>query len=231
MQLLGRFLSLFLVFLLPALPALADGPSRQVTPESTGDYVLDKNHAHILFSVKHLGFSDYVGRFNDFDARLRFDGTNPANSTLVVTVNPASVDTNNKDLETRLAGDGFFNVAKYAQIVFEATEIKPFSRTEGTITGNLTMLGVTRPITLNAVLNGLGPNSVANAFTIGFSATTTFRRSDWGMKALVPQVGDDVRLTISAEFNRKDAQPPAAPATGTAAPATPVAPPTPSAVQ
>ena len=213
-----RILACFMAFALLALPVWASGagnPSRRVTAESSGAYTLDKSHASIVFSIKHLGFSDYIGRINEFDAQLNLDGNNPANSRLSVTINPASADTNNAELESKLDGENYFNVAKFPEITFISTEVKPTSRTRGTVTGDLTMLGITRPVTLDVTLNGVGLNSYANAYTVGFSATGTLRRSDWGMKTLVPQVSDEVRLIISAEFNRKpqasEATPPAPP--------------------
>ncbi len=201
-----RILAL-LVALLISAPAFASGPSRQLTADSSGSYTLDKAHASIIFSIKHLGFSDYIGRFNDFDATLNLNGTDPSKSVLSVTIKPGSADVNNAELEEKLDGENYFNIAKFPEATFTSTEIKMTSRTRGTIKGDLTMLGVTKPVTLNVTLNGAGINSYANAYTVGFSATATLKRSDWGMKTLVPQVSDEVQLIISAEFNKRVASP------------------------
>lgn len=200
-----RISCLFVALLLVALPAGADSPRASLSAESTGEYTLDKSHASIIFSIKHLGFSDYIGRFNDFDASLELDGEKPTNSRLTVTIKPQGVDTNNAELEDKLRGENYFNVAQFPEIKFVSRELRLTSRTRGTVKGDLTMLGVTKPVTLDVTLNGAGLNTYANAYTVGFSATATIRRSDWGLKTLIPQVSDEVRLIISAEFNRKAA--------------------------
>lgn len=199
-----RISALFLALVL-ACPAFADSPRRAITAESTGSYALDKTHASIIFSIKHLGFSDYIGRFNDFDAALELNGTDPTKSQLTVTVKPGSADTHNPELEAKLDGENYFNIAQHPEVKFVSTEIKVTARGRGTVKGDLTMLGITKPVTLNVTLNGAGINSYANAYTVGFSATATIKRSDWGMKTLIPQVSDEVQLIISAEFNKRGA--------------------------
>lgn len=205
-----RISALFLALVMLALPALADSPARRLTAESTGTYKLDKSHASIIFSIKHLGFSDYIGRFNAFDAQLTLDGTDPTKSQLTVTVEPESVDTHNTELEEKLRGPNYFNIAEFQQAKFVSRTIAITGRGTGTVTGDLTMLGITRPVTLRVVLNGAGHNSYANVYDVGFSATATLKRSDWGMKTLIPQVSDEVQLIISAEFHKQASPSPAA---------------------
>lgn len=199
-----RLLPLVFAALLLALPAQADSPARRLTAESTGTYELDKDHAFIVFSIKHLGFSDYIGRFNAFDAQLELNGTDPTKSSLSVTVMPESVDTHNQELEVKLRGPNYFNIAQFEKATFVSRQITMSSRNRGTITGDLTMLGITKPVTLDVTLNGAGHNSYANVYDVGFSATATIKRSDWGMTTLIPQVSDEVKLIISAEFHKKN---------------------------
>jgi len=177
-------------------------PSR-LSPEATGVYELDKNHASIIFKVSHLGYSDYIGRFNNFDARLNLNAANLPASVVEATIQPGSVDTNNKELEDKLRGDTYFNVSQFPEVKFTSTQIKQIASNKGIITGDLTMLGITKSVALNVTFKQAGMNPYASVYTIGFEATGTFKRSDFGMKTLVPQIGDEVQLLIEAEFHRK----------------------------
>ena len=182
----------------PAAPttSLADAPG--------GKYLLDKTHASIVFSISHLGFSQYKGRFNDFDATLFLDKTGIEKSGVKVTVDVASVDTNNTTLEGKLRSDTFFDTKKYPEASFNSTSFEKLSDTKGTLKGMLSLHGVTRPVTLDVTLNGIGVNPFSKKPTIGFAATTSIKRSDFGIKEYLPAVGDDVTLMIDAEFAQAD---------------------------
>jgi polyisoprenoid-binding protein YceI len=193
-----------------ALTAIAAGAALAFTPPTTdlgntpsGQYSLDKNHANILFGVSHLGFSTYYSRFNDFDATLDFNPKNPEQSRLNVTIKTASADANNPKMETKYDGAKFFQTARYPVATFTSSGIKQLSNNTGTVTGDLTLLGVTKPVTLNVTFNGAGMNPFAGVHTLGFSATGSFKRSDFGMTEYLPAVGDDVQLMIQAEFNHQ----------------------------
>lgn len=174
-----------------------------LAPEAKGTYVLDRSHANVLFRINHLGYSQYVGRFNTLDAKLELDPQDLSKSQLSASVTPASVDVNNPELQDKLRGTDFFNVTQYPEIRFVSRKIVRTGRNTGTVTGDLTLLDVTRPLTLNVTFNNGGMNPYASVYTLGFSATGTFKRSEWGMKALIPHVGDDVTLTIEAEFHKE----------------------------
>ena len=172
---------------------------------SAGSYGLEKTHASLLWSVSHNGLSNYTARFTEFDATLDFDPADPAGSTLSVTVNPRSVRTDHPDgdeWDTELAtGDQFFNAGTHPKITFVSTDITPTGDTTGLITGDLTLLGVTRQITMDARYNGVGNQPFFGERDIlGFSATATLNRSDFGMDALIPNIGDAVQITVEAEF-------------------------------
>lgn len=182
-------------------PALAAGPSTNLTEIKSGEFTLDKSHAKIIFSTSHFGFSTYYGLFKDFDAKLNFDAKDPAKSTLAVTIDMNSVETTNPKLNEHLKSEDFFNAAKFPTATFKATKITITGKTTGTITGDLTLHGVTKPVTLDATFNGGGEN-MFKTYTLGFSAKGVIKRTEFGIKTYAPAVGDDVSLIISAEFSK-----------------------------
>lgn len=192
----------FAVLAMVSMPALA-APTTDLAQVEGGQFSVDKNHAKIIFSTTHFGFSTYYGLFNDFDAKLSFDPKDPAKSALKVTVNTNGIVTTNPKLDEHLKSPDFFDAAKFPQAVFSATQIKVTGPATGTITGNLTLHGVTKPVTLDATFNGGGVNPMTKAYVLGFNATGLIKRSEFGISTFVPVVGDDVTLTISAEFDRQ----------------------------
>ena len=194
-----------LLAILLATPALADapmGPSTDLSVVQGGQFAVDKTHAKIIFSTTHFGFSTYYGLFTDFDAKLAFDPKSPAHSSLDVTVNMDGIDTTNPKLDKHLKSADFFDVAKFPAAGFKATKIEVTGPTTGKIVGELTLHGVTKPVTLDASFNGGGVNPLSKAYVLGFNATAVVKRSEFGITTYVPAVGDDVNLTISAEFDR-----------------------------
>lgn len=190
------------LLLVQAVPAGAETVDLSAIP--AGTYRLDKNHASVVWKVDHLGFSNYAGRFNDFDAILTYDPANPGASTLTVTLDPASVDVNLAEFERELTQDPpFFNVSRHPEITFRSTEIDTGTGKVGTVTGDLTMLGVTAPMTFDVTLNGAGKHPFNGKDVMGFSATATINRSDWGFTHLVPAIGDSVEIQVEAEFLRQ----------------------------
>lgn len=167
-----------------------------------GQYTIDKNHATVLFKIDHMGFSKFIGRFNDFDATLDFDADNIANSRLEAVVNMASVDVNNQNFEETLRGAGWFNTRAYPQAFFKTTSVKNISDGSADFEGDLTFLGVTRPITISVYFNGGATNFLTYKYTIGFSATSTFKRSEFGLDRYIPTVGDEIELEVHAEFQK-----------------------------
>lgn len=189
-------------FALQAAETAASAPSVAASP--AGKYTLDKSHASIVFSINHLGFSNYKGRFNDFDATLFLDPKNVDKSTVKVTVNIASVDTNNDELEGKLKSDKFFDAKKFAVATFTSTKLVKTTETTGKLYGDLSLHGITRPITLDVTLQGTGENPYSKKHTIGFAALGTIKRSEFGVTEYVPYVGDEVTLIIDAEFAKDE---------------------------
>lgn len=195
-----------------AIPAHAQMTPYQDMP--AGVYELDETHAQLIWQVSHLGLSNYTARFTDFDAQLTFDPKNPENSLLVATVNPTSIETDypypeKKDFDKKLIeGEDWFNALKFPEIKFTSTKVKKTGDNTGTITGDLTFLGVTKPMTLDVVFNGaMAQQPFSQKPTLGFSATGTLKRSEWGMATYVPNIGDEVKLIIEAEFSAEKQSP------------------------
>lgn len=182
--------------------AIAGTQSAPATPVAVqaGDYALDKSHAKIVWSTSHFGFSTYYGEFTDFDAKLNLDPANPANSKLSVTVAMTSVDTHNDKLDAHLESADFFDVAAHPTATFTSTAVRRTGAATADVTGNFTLRGVTKPITLHVTFNKAGEN-MAKRYTAGFSAEGVIKRSDFGVSYAVPAVGDEVKLQISGEFN------------------------------
>ncbi|MDP9127808.1 MAG: YceI family protein [Pseudomonadota bacterium] len=187
---------------MPAQAAGATVPAPLPQPATPGAYQLDPNHASITFKISHLGFSRYTGRFDKMEGTLNFDANAPEKSALDVTIYPNSVDTNNVKLEEELRGDKFFDVIKWPRATFQSTKIERTGPTTGKVTGDLTFMGATHPVTLDVTMIGSGVHPMTKKAAVGFSATGTIHRSDFGLTNLLPMVGDDVTLEIEAEFDQ-----------------------------
>ncbi len=162
-------------------------------------YEFDKSHTHIIFLVNHLGFSNTIGRIKDYDGYFTFDEKEPEKSEIDVTLKPASIDTSIPALNAELYKDKFFNVEKYPTIHFKSTKVMVTGKNTGNVTGNLTMLGVTKPIVLHVIHNKSGIHPFTNNYVSGFTADTTIKRSEFGMSAFEPAVGDEARVHIEVE--------------------------------
>ncbi len=191
--------------MLSSVPAFAQqaGPTTNLATVEGGDFVMDPAHTRLIFSYSHFGFSTSYGLFSEAGGKLHFDPKAPANGTLDVSVNLNGIDTTVPKLDEHLKSAAFFDVAKYPTATFKSTKVVVTGPNTGTITGALTLHGVTRPVVLDATFNGAGVNPVTKAYVLGFNAVGHVKRSDFGMAAYVPAVGDDVTLTISTEFDRK----------------------------
>lgn len=183
-----------------AFAAEGTGPTTDITKAPAGTYTLEKTHASITFKVLHMGFSNYTMRFNDFDSTITLDPANIEKSTVTTTIKPASIDTNNEKFHEHVKGTDFLNVAKYPSIEFKSTKVEKTTPTTGKVFGDLTILGVTKPVVLNAKFIGGGDHPMAKKYDIGFNATTTFKRSDFGINYGQGMIGDDVQVTIDAEY-------------------------------
>ena len=176
----------------------------EVTAMQSGQYTLDKDHASLLFKVNHLAFSTYVGRFNAIDATLDFDPEKIEASKLQVVVDMKSIDVNNPKFADDLRGKDWLDVEHFPTAVFKTTRfVESTEKNAFKFEGDLTFHGVTAPVTLDVKFHGGGRNFLTRKFTLGFSASTKFKRSAFGADNMVSfGVGDDVELEINVEFQK-----------------------------
>ena len=167
-----------------------------------GNYKIDPAHTTVLFKINHMGMSTFVGRFDNVDASLEFDPKNMANAKLSAIITIASIDVNNKDLEETLRGSSWFNAEKFPQAFFKTVSTQIIDESHTRFVGDLTLHGITSPIEINVSFNGGGDNMLTGKYTIGFSATTSFKRSVFGVDYLIPAVADKVDVEIFAEFQK-----------------------------
>jgi polyisoprenoid-binding protein YceI len=161
-------------------------------------YTIDPSHTFPRFSISHFGFSTHHGQFNRTSGRIVLDRA-AKSGTVDISVDTASVATGDPKLEQHLRAEDFFNVARYPTMVFRAKSLKFNGDVPVAAEGELTLLGVTRPLTLAISRLKCGPHPVAKAEVCGAEVTGTLRRSEWGMKAYVPAIGDEVELRIQVE--------------------------------
>lgn len=189
---------------LTAACALAfNAPSTTLEKAVSGIYEIDAAHTNVLFGLSHMGFSNYYGRFNSIKGSLTFDAEAPEKSALTVTIDIAGIDTNNEKLESELKNPQWFDAARFPTTTFTSTRIEKLTDTTGKVTGNLTLHGITRPVTLDVTFNGAGLNPIANVEELGFSAKAVINRSDFGISQYIPMVGNMVNITIETELHLK----------------------------
>lgn len=182
-----------------------------VVPASAATFVLDSNHTEVRASWDHLGLSRQSARFKDVIGRVNFTPENPEQSTVDVTIKVDSISTGVSALDRHLTGStDFFDVQKYPNIIFRSRSVTMTSPKSGNIEGDLTINGITKPVTLSAVWNFLGEHPLAKANPVykdvqaaGFSARTQILRSEWGISRVIPLVSDEIRITIEAEMLKR----------------------------
>ncbi len=191
------------VFVLVASQALATGAANpDATAVAAGKYAVEPKHTRIQFSVSHMGFTEWYGDFAGASGTLRLDPKRLETAKLEINIPTASVTTTNTTLDGELKSADWFDAARFPNIHFVATKIERTAADRAAITGDLTVHGVTRPAVLDARFNGAGINPLTKAYTIGFNATTTIKRSDFGVRADMAFIGDEVTLRISAAFEK-----------------------------
>lgn len=207
-----------------AEPAPAAAPAATTTESdidviygAAGSYKIDPTHASVTWRVSHFGLSNYTARFKEIDAMLEFHPEDPSATKISATINPLSVEADypadykaghadspynswNEDLGR---SPNWLNADQFPQITFTSTQITPETAKTGKVTGDLTFLGVTKPVTLDVTYNGVANFPWApEADKIGFSARTVLKRSDFGSTAYAPNIGDEVEVIIEAEFDQ-----------------------------
>lgn len=178
-----------------------------VTPEAavSGNYELDPTHTSVIWSLSHVGLSNYSARFDEVSGTLRFVADAPGESVADIRINPTSVNTGLPEFDDTIAFDkNYFDGKNHPEIRFLTTDFYIYEQGRAEITGDLTFRGVTNPVTLDVVFNGKGKSFGHPGDTLGFSATGKFNRSDFGLTHLKNfGIGDEVTLRIETEFNEK----------------------------
>lgn len=166
-------------------------------------WTFDSAHADVVFRIDHLGYSGTWGRFGDVTGTIVYDGENAENAKVEAVMDAASIDTNLDDRDKHLRSGDFFKVEEFPQVTFRSTAVEVTGDDTANITGELTMLGVTRPVVLAARLNKAAPHPRdPKTLVAGFSATTAIKRSDWGLSYGVPAIGDEVDIFLDIEATK-----------------------------
>ncbi|MCL4820389.1 MAG: YceI family protein [Vicinamibacteria bacterium] len=202
-----KSLSLLFAATLAAVPAL---------PAVAADvWTVDKTHSELGFSVRHLGVSRVRGAFNDYAVRVEADPSRPENSKVEVTIQAASIDTRNQGRDNHLKSPDFFDVATHPTITFKSTSIKAAGENLYHVTGDFTMRGVTKQLTIPVAFTGF--SSMRGTDKAGFELETTINRKDYGVSwsAVLDNgglvVSDDVKIEIALQMNKEKPAAPAAP--------------------
>jgi polyisoprenoid-binding protein YceI len=196
--------SLTLALALAATPVLAQMPvPGKPDPQAVqaGAYKVEPNHTQVRFGVLHMGFNPYYGTFSNASGSLTLDPAHPGATRLSVSVPVASVATTSATLDGELKGADWLDAGKFPTMTFVSTNVAA-SGTAATISGTLTLHGVSKPVTLQASFVGAGKNPMGGAQTVGFTAKGIINRSDFGVTKYVPLVSDAVTIEITAAFER-----------------------------
>lgn len=186
--------------------ALADPKSTDPLAVPKGDYVLDKRHASLLVKVPHMGgFSKFTMRFDRLDGGFAYDPASWSTTVVTLHVDPTSINTGLPDFDKTLAGPSYFDAGKYPMITFVSAKVESGEATggKGMILGDLTFHGVTKPVTLDVIFNGVGPGLLGIGTRMGFSGTAHIKRSDFGVTTMHQVAGDDLDLVFEVEFVKK----------------------------
>jgi len=186
--------------LLPLALVAALTANAQSIEVASGTYQLDPTHTNVLVKWNHMGFSNPVAHFGISQGTLVYNAEDVSQSSVEVTLPLSALNSFSSDFDKHLNSADFFNSAQFPEITFKSTQVAAGSQDNTlTVTGNLTVKGTTQPVTLNVTINGAGEHPMAKVPAVGFDATTSFKRSDFGLGAYAPAVGDELKLSITTE--------------------------------
>ncbi|QCR36618.1 YceI family protein [Nissabacter sp. SGAir0207] len=187
--------------LLPAMLGL--GLYSQVSLAATQTYAMDPGHTSVVVAWTHFGFSHPTADLSNVTGTIVFDADDLAKSKVDVTLPISTIDTHVAALTSEFKGAEYFDVAKYPTATFHSTKVTHAGDNKYDVEGNLTIKGITKPVTLHAVLNKQGEHPMVKKQAIGFDAAATIKRSDFKLDKYVPAVSDDVVIAISTEAYAK----------------------------
>ncbi|HEY3948418.1 YceI family protein [Phenylobacterium sp.] len=187
----------------PVHPVRAAPTTTDPTKVPAGTYVLDKKHASLTIKIVHMGFSHYTLRFDGLDGNFTYDPANWQQTKATITVDPKSIDTHDPAFDKQITG--YFEPDKYPTITFVTTGIQGGADGKGTMTGDLTFHGVTKPVTLDVTFDGAGHGVTPVGTRLGFSGSTQIKRSDFGLSNFVLNqfTSDEVDVIFEVEFEKK----------------------------
>lgn len=172
-----------------------------ITPAFAADtYTLDPTHTAVTFHINHFGFSSPSGKFMNAEGTVTLDQESPEKSKVEVTIPVSAINTGVEKLDEHLKSADFFDVENHPNATFVSTSVDVISEDTAKVHGDLTIHGVTKPVTLDVRLNQIAENMFKKQ-TAGFSASATIKRSDFGISTYLPGLSDEVRLDIESEAN------------------------------
>lgn len=197
-----RTKSLIRSLVVPASLLAASAAYADLSAVPAGSYKVDPTHAYINFQYTHLGLSKPTLSFDDFDIDLQLDNADPTKSSVNVSIDAASIITGSEIWTDHISGDDFFAIADNPTITFASTSFAAAGDDAYTVTGDLTIKGTTKPVTLDVTINGAMNHPMTGKPVVGITATGQVLRSDFGMGKFAPNVSDEVDLMITAEMGK-----------------------------
>ncbi|MGY1519266.1 YceI family protein [Luteimonas sp. A482] len=194
----------------PPAPVDAAGPAAEIaaaTPDAaaetvegvSGTYVIDPGHTTVIAQWNHLGFSNPVANFGGAEGQIVYDADNVSASSVEVTLPLSGLNSFVADFDTHLRSADFFEADKYQAATFRSTAVESAGPNKLKVTGDLTIKDNTHPVVLDVTMNRFGEHPMANRAAAGFDATTTLKRSDFGLGMAAPHVSDEVHIRITTE--------------------------------
>lgn len=169
-------------------------------------YILEPQHSEGIIRWSHLGFSNPTAQFSMVEGTLDFDQADPTRSSVTATIRLANLSSGVPDLDDNFRSVDFFDTAKFPTASFKSTRVEKGGAPDKlSVTGDLTLHGITHPVTLDVTLNKVGINIRSNVPSVGFEATATIKRSDFGLGLYVPQVSDEVSIHITCQADEAKA--------------------------
>lgn len=183
----------------PAVDAAAAAPVAEAVQIASGTYTIDPTHTDVLAQWSHFGFSNPTAHFGQAEGTLVYDAADVSKSTVQVTLPLAGLNSFTAKFDEHLKSADFFDAAKFPAATFKSTKVESAGTNNLTVTGDLTVKDITKPVTLDVTINGGGEHPMAKVPAAGFDATTTIKRSDFGVGAYAPNVSDEVKIRITTE--------------------------------
>ena len=182
----------------PAETAAA-APEVAAIAVASGTYTLDPTHTDVLVQWNHMGFSNPSAHFGDATGTLVYDAGDVGKSSVEVTLPLSGLNSFTAKFDEHLRSADFFDAAQFPTATFKSTKVEAAGTNKLTVTGDLTVKGATHPVTLDVTINGAGEHPMRKVPSVGFDATTTLTRSDFGVGAYAPVVSDEVKVRITTE--------------------------------